>query len=150
MEITSAPYAPMSHPFIERVTGTIQREYLDHAPIWNSLDLAQKLEQFKDYCNSHRTHEARSGQSPSSFYQRSAKKLANTNDYKLRQDYRGLFQATVPIEIRIRHPHGIFSPILRLIRLIYRVTTLCRYGWMRVHRISSTRLFGYWNDRSTC
>ena len=43
-EIKSIPYAPISHPFIERVIGTIRREYLDHTPFWNSLDLARKLD----------------------------------------------------------------------------------------------------------
>ena len=28
-EIKSVPYAPMSHPFIEQLIGTIRREYLD-------------------------------------------------------------------------------------------------------------------------
>ena len=30
-EIKSVPYAPVSHPFIERLIGTVRREYLDHA-----------------------------------------------------------------------------------------------------------------------
>ena len=29
-EIKSVPYAPISHPFIERLIGTVRREYLDH------------------------------------------------------------------------------------------------------------------------
>ena len=28
-EIKSVPYAPISHPFVERLIGTIRREYLD-------------------------------------------------------------------------------------------------------------------------
>jgi hypothetical protein len=28
-EIKSVPYAPVSHPFVERLIGTIRREYLD-------------------------------------------------------------------------------------------------------------------------
>ena len=31
-EIKSVPYAPLSHSFVERLIGTIRREYLDHAP----------------------------------------------------------------------------------------------------------------------
>jgi hypothetical protein len=27
-EIKSVPYAPVSHPFVERLIGTIRREYL--------------------------------------------------------------------------------------------------------------------------
>ena len=29
-EVKSVPYAPVSHPFIERLIGTVRREYLDH------------------------------------------------------------------------------------------------------------------------
>ncbi len=31
-EIKSVPYVPFSHPFIERLIGTIRREFLDHVP----------------------------------------------------------------------------------------------------------------------
>jgi len=48
MEIKSIPYVPMSRPFIERVIDTIRREYLDHVPFWNPLDLERKLGEFKD------------------------------------------------------------------------------------------------------
>jgi transposase InsO family protein len=40
-EIKSIPYAPISHPFIERLIGTIRREYLDHVLFWGEIDLAQ-------------------------------------------------------------------------------------------------------------
>ena len=46
-EVKSIPYAPMSHPFIERVIDAIRRDYLDYVPFWNSLDLARKLDDFK-------------------------------------------------------------------------------------------------------
>jgi transposase InsO family protein len=29
-EIKTVPYTPISHPFIERLIGTIRREFLDH------------------------------------------------------------------------------------------------------------------------
>jgi transposase InsO family protein len=38
-EIKSIPYVPMSHPFVERLIGTIRREFLDHVLIWNAVDL---------------------------------------------------------------------------------------------------------------
>src|SRR5215475_3369293 len=48
-EIKAFPYAPLSHPFVERLIGTIRREYLDRVFFWNAVDLAHKLAEFKDY-----------------------------------------------------------------------------------------------------
>ena len=31
-EVKTVPYAPLSHPFVERLVGTVRREYLDHVP----------------------------------------------------------------------------------------------------------------------
>ena len=30
-EIKTVPYVPLSHPFVERLVGTIRREYLDQS-----------------------------------------------------------------------------------------------------------------------
>ncbi len=95
-EIKSVPYVPMSHPFIERVIGTIRREYLDHVPFWNSLDLERKLGEFKDYYNNYRAHSALSGQSPDSYSQQPTKTLAEINGYAWRQHCRGLFHTPIP------------------------------------------------------
>ena len=95
-EIKSVPYAPNSHPFIERVIGTIRREYLDHAPFWNSLDLERKLGEFKDYCNTYRTHAALAGQSPAKHSHHCLEPLADINNYTGRQHCRGLFQTPIP------------------------------------------------------
>ena len=40
-EIKSVPYVPVSHPFIERLIGTVRREYLDRVFFWDALDLAR-------------------------------------------------------------------------------------------------------------
>lgn len=94
-EIKSVPYAPMSHPFIERVIGTIRREHLDQTPFWNSLDLARKLDDFKDYYNNHRTHAALSGQSPARFGQPAKQSCANINHYSWQSHCRGLFRTPI-------------------------------------------------------
>ena len=46
-EIKTAPYTPISHPFVERLIGTIRREYLDHLFFWNAQDLERKLVNFR-------------------------------------------------------------------------------------------------------
>ena len=48
-EIKTVPYVPLSHPFIERVIGTIRREFLDHVFFWNANDLERKLGGFRQY-----------------------------------------------------------------------------------------------------
>ena len=47
-EVKSVPYTPMSHPFVERLIGTIRREYLDRTFFWNAVDLASKLGDFQN------------------------------------------------------------------------------------------------------
>src|SRR5438874_11412420 len=38
-EIKTVPYVPLSHPFVERLIGTIRRECLDHLLFWTAADL---------------------------------------------------------------------------------------------------------------
>ena len=91
-EIKSIPYAPMSHPFIERVIGTIRREYLDHTPLWNSLDLTRKLDDFSCYYNNHRTHAALSGRSPARFSESAKQDVADINDYSWKRHFEAYFK----------------------------------------------------------
>ena len=94
-EIKSVPYVPISHPFIERVIGTIRRDYLIHLPFWNSLDLERKLGEFKDYYNNHRTHAALSGQPPTKCCQQADEVCVNINNYDWQEHCRGLFYTPV-------------------------------------------------------
>ena len=48
-EIKTVPYVRLSHRFIERLIGTMRREYLDHVLFWNARDLERKL---ADWSNS--------------------------------------------------------------------------------------------------
>jgi putative transposase len=63
-EIKTVPYVPMSHPFVERLIGTIRREYLDVALFWTAVDLESKLSEFKDYYNLHRSHAGKTPEEP--------------------------------------------------------------------------------------
>jgi transposase InsO family protein len=38
-EIKSVPYVPLSHPFVERLIGTLRRECLDRTLFWTATDL---------------------------------------------------------------------------------------------------------------
>ena len=57
-------YAPVSHPFIERLIGAVRREYLDHVFFWNAIDLTRKLDAFADYYNAHRVRRSLDGTTP--------------------------------------------------------------------------------------
>jgi putative transposase len=37
-EVKTVPHVPLSHPFVERLIGTMQREFLDHVLFWNARD----------------------------------------------------------------------------------------------------------------
>jgi hypothetical protein len=50
-EIKTVPYVPLSHPFVERLIGTIRREYLDETLFWTAADLEKKLRTFQHYFN---------------------------------------------------------------------------------------------------
>jgi transposase InsO family protein len=63
-EIKSIPYVPVSHPFVERLIGTIRRKFLDHVLIWNAIDLERKLEELRNYYNENRVHQSLSGSTP--------------------------------------------------------------------------------------
>ena len=37
VEIKTVPYVPLSHPFVERLIGTVRRELLDRTLFWTVL-----------------------------------------------------------------------------------------------------------------
>ena len=60
-EIKTVLYAPLSHPFVERLIGTVRGEYLDHVVFWNAADLEKKLTEFRAYYNECRDHSSLGG-----------------------------------------------------------------------------------------
>jgi len=55
-EIKTVPGVPLSHPFVERLIGTLRRECLDRMLFWTAADLEAKLLDFQYFCNGYRTH----------------------------------------------------------------------------------------------
>jgi putative transposase len=66
-EINTVPHVPRSHPFVERVIGTMRREFLDHVLFWNGRDLERKLADFQAYYNAARSHASLEGHTPLTF-----------------------------------------------------------------------------------
>lgn len=94
-EIKTIPFTPISHPFVERLIGTIRREYLDRTFFWNSLDLERKLNQFKNYYNQHRVHSSLEGNTPREHCEEFPTKLINFDAYSWQSHCGGLFQTPV-------------------------------------------------------
>jgi len=63
-EIKTVPYTPWSHPFVERLIGTIRRECLDRLLFWTATDLEMKLHAFSEYYNAYRCHAGLKGATP--------------------------------------------------------------------------------------
>ena len=66
-ELKTVPHVPLSHPFVERLIGTMRREFLDHVLFWNACDLERKLAEFQAYYNAARSHASLQGQTPLTF-----------------------------------------------------------------------------------
>jgi len=94
-EVKSVPYAPVSHPFVERLIGTIRREYLDRVFFWNAADLARKLEAFRDYYNGHRAHRALAGVTPAQRAGALCPAPAALDHYWWQQHCQGLFELPI-------------------------------------------------------
>jgi transposase InsO family protein len=62
--IKSIPRTPVSHSFVERLIGTIRREYLDRVFFWNAQDLERKLGGFLQYYNHTRVDQSLDGSAP--------------------------------------------------------------------------------------
>ena len=63
-EVKTVAYVPISHPFVERLIGTVRREYLDHLMFWNSPDRTKKLLMLRSYYNGERARQSHDGKTP--------------------------------------------------------------------------------------
>ena len=93
-EIKTVPYVPLSHPFVERLIGTIRREYWDRTLFWTTADLDNKLLEFRDYFNNHRPHHSLEGRTPDQDARR-PRPVADLHCYRWQPYCRGLYQ--IPI-----------------------------------------------------
>ena len=90
-EVKTVPYTPLSHPFVERLIGTIRREYLDQVIFWNASDLKRKLETFRQYYNTHRVHSSLDGDTPSEITSETVIPRADLNNFQWQSHCRELF-----------------------------------------------------------
>ena len=93
--IKSVPYTPTSHPFVERLIGTVRRELLDQTLFWNSLDLERELSSFREYFNESRVHNLLGGKTPAEVSNDSERRRAELRNYRRQQHCSGLMTLAV-------------------------------------------------------
>ena len=91
-EIKSLPHVPMSHPFVERLIGSVRRELLDQTFFWTATDLENKLRDYQSYYNDNRCHSSRNGATPIASHDG---KVVDIHGYRWNTHCRGLFQLPV-------------------------------------------------------
>jgi putative transposase len=92
--IKTVPYVPLSHPFVERLIGTVRREYLDRTLFWTTADLETKLLDFQRYYNRHRTHAGLEGRLPEPPVEARTSPIG-LDGYRWRRHCRGLYQTPI-------------------------------------------------------
>jgi hypothetical protein len=94
IEIKTVPHIPLSHPFVERLIGTIRREYLDRTLFCRTADLENKLLEFRNHFNRHRTHASLDGRPPDQDASAS-RPIANLCSYQWQSHCQGLYQTPI-------------------------------------------------------
>ena len=89
--VKSVPYVPVSHPFVERLIGTLRRECVDRMLSWSASDLEYKLEAFQDFYNGHRAHASLEGRTPVA----TRRAVARLGRYGWQAHCRGLYQTPI-------------------------------------------------------
>jgi hypothetical protein len=92
--IKTVPYVPLSHPFVERLIGTIRRECLDRTLFWTAADLEAKLLDFQRYFNGYRTHTGLGGRTPE-LRTGEDRTRASVSKYRWQSHCRGLYQTPI-------------------------------------------------------
>ena len=93
--VRSVPYAPQSHPYVERLIGTTGRGYLDRLFFWNGRDLNRKLKLFRNYYNECRVHRSLEGATPAEKGGGVSQPSTSLAHYRWQSDCHGLFELPV-------------------------------------------------------
>jgi putative transposase len=91
-KIKTVPVTPRSHAFVERLIGTIRREYLNRLWFWNQHDLERKLEDYKVFYNQYHCHTRLTGATPAQRSGAPPLQQVCFNSYRWQPLCQGLFQ----------------------------------------------------------
>jgi putative transposase len=92
--IKTVPCVPLSHPFVERLIGTIRRECLDRTLFWTVADREVKLLDFQRYYNGHRAHAGLGGRTPDPSASADSTRVS-VGKYRWQPHGRGLYQTPI-------------------------------------------------------
>ena len=93
--VKAVPYVPLAHPFVERLIGTVRREYLDQVPFWTTRDLVRKLLLFQKYYNEDRVHRGLDGAPPDDKIGKTDRKVAHLDNYRWQEHCHGIYQLPI-------------------------------------------------------
>ena len=93
-KIKTVPYVPLSHPFVERLIGTVRREFLDRTLFWTTAALETKLLDFQHYYNGHRTHAGLDERPPEPSLD-AARRSASFSAHRWQRHCHGLYQTPI-------------------------------------------------------
>ena len=82
---------------MERLIGTIRREFLDHVLFWTMNDLERKLSEFKDYYNDYRAYSALPRDAPAELAGDVEIPKAELADYCWKSHCHGLFHTPAAV-----------------------------------------------------
>ena len=88
-EVKSLQHVPMSHPFVERLIGSVRRELLDQTLLLTATDLENTLRDYQSYYNEYRCHSSRDGATP---VESCGNTIGDIKQYRWEKHCRGLFQ----------------------------------------------------------
>ncbi len=94
-EVKTIPCTPRSHAFVERLIGTVRREYLDRTLFWNQSDLERKLEDYRIYYNQYRCHTGLAGATPAQRSGAPPHPIAKVESYSWLRHCHGLFETLI-------------------------------------------------------
>jgi hypothetical protein len=93
-EIKTVPYVPLSHPFVERLIGTLRRECLDRTLFWTATTWKPSYSIFNIIIMSIERTAGRKGHPPVTGVNVDHS-LANHSCYRWQKHCRGLYQTPI-------------------------------------------------------
>lgn len=93
--VRSVPDVPQAHPFVERLIGTVRREFLDRLCFWNGRDLRRKLELFRGYYDDHRVYQSLAGGTPAEKGGSPNPRPASLGHYRWQSHCQSLFELPI-------------------------------------------------------